>query len=455
MEKEQLADIYAHREERFQEEWKQLLRIRSISAESSNAECRDAAEWLVAHLTEMGMDASLLETPANPIVYAEHIGDPDAPTLMIYGHYDVQPVDPIDAWETPPFEPVLRNGRLYARGAQDNKGQLMYAIKALEVLMEHQILHASVKLIVDGNEEDGSQGMVHVIENHADRLRADILMVHDTSTVASGAPTIVMGLRGIVHLTAILDGPDHDLHSGIHGGLAPNPAQGMATMLASLFRDDGGIAISDYTATVQQPTQRERSLANAGEQTEEEYRDQTGVYPRGGQIGIAPRERVGFLPSIDINGVHSGYGGDGGKTIIPARAIAKISSRIVPGQDPDTCVDAIIRHLKEHVPDGLTLSLADLGACGSGFRLDPDSDAVARVSKALRTVDQQDVAFLWEGASIPIVSALAETAGATPILVGFGREEDRIHAPNESFSADQFRRGFLYVALAIQELQKP
>jgi len=453
MDKATLESIFAQHESRIIDEWQSFLRFPSISADPLyNANCRDCADWLVNHLQHIGFSAQLLETSTKPVVFAERQGLPGKPTVLFYGHYDVQPVDPESAWENPPFSPSLRNGRLYARGAEDNKGQVFYTLKALEALIQHDALDATVKVIIEGEEEYGSAGLAKSMADWTDRLRADVLLVHDTGTVRAGNPTIVMGLRGIAHVTVELEGPDYDLHSGVHGGLAPNPAQGLAHLLASLFSSNGRVAVPGFYKGVCEPTLLEKALAGEIPFDADEYERLVGTTADGGQQGIPPTERVGFLPSLDINGIHSGYGGAGMKTVIPARAMAKLSARLVPDQDPAAILDAINAHLYRHVPKGMRLTIADQGVGGPGFRLNPESTLVQKARRALEALGEKPVAFLWEGASIPIVSGLVAVSSAEPLLVGFGHEEDRIHAPNESFSIDQFRSGFLYAALLLQSL---
>ena len=261
-----------------------------------------------------------------------------------------------------------------------------------------------------------------------------------------------MGLRGIVHLTVELEGPDHDLHSGVHGGLSPNPAQGMAELLDRMFNADGSIAIPGFYEGLREPTEQERLLAAETPFDIDAYRQLVGTTPDGGKQNTPPAERVGFLPSLDVNGIHSGYGGAGMKTIIPSKAIAKLSARLVPDQDPAGVLESITGHIYHNVPKGMRLTISDQGVGGPGFRLSPESPLVSKARDALASLDTGPVAFLWEGASIPIVTGLSEVSGAEPLLVGFGHEEDRIHAPNESFSIDQFRNGFLYAALMLQSL---
>ncbi len=454
MNRVELESIFAKEQKRIISEWQAFLKFPSISADPLyNSNCRDCAVWLVKHLQQIGFEATLLETATKPVVFAERPGQQsDKPTVLFYGHYDVQPIDPENAWETPPFAPTIRNDRLYARGAEDNKGQVFYTLKALETLIRNDALDAHVKVIIEGEEEYGSAGLTESMTGWAERLKADILMVHDTGTVRAGNPTIVMGLRGIVHLTVELEGPDHDLHSGVHGGLAPNPAQGMIQLLNGLFHADGSVAIPGFYDGVRAPTERERTLATETAFDADEYKQLVGTTPDGGKQNTPPAERVGFIPSLDINGIHSGYGGAGMKTIIPSRSIAKLSARIVPDQDPAGVLESITGHLYHHVPKGMRLTISDQGIGGPGFRLSPESSLVQRARGALETLDAGPVAFLWEGASIPIVTDLSAISGAEPLLVGFGHEEDRIHAPNESFSIDQFRSGFLYAALMLQNL---
>ncbi len=453
MNRNELQQHFDANRERYVDEWKSLLRFAGISADPAHFEdCVECAQWLRRHLELMGLDSTLLETGSKPVVFAEHKGRRDKPTVLFYGHYDVQPVDPLDEWHTPPFEPTERDGRIYARGAEDNKGQLFYVLKAIETLVHQASLDVNVKILLEGEEESGSQGITARIGSWRELVQADILMVCDSGMVRTGAPTIVMGLRGIVFLDLQLTGPHNDLHSGVHGGTAPNVAEGMAMLVASLHTPDGAIAVDGYYDGVAPPTDAERALANAVPWDDTLYRQQTGVPAAAGETGLTPQERIGFRPTIDVNGIHSGYGGAGGKTIIPARATAKLSSRLVAGQDPERCLEMLVTHLRERVPAGLELTFPEQSIGGPGFRLDSDSALAARAKDVLDQLADKETVFLWEGASIPIVAKLAEVSGGEPLLVGFGREEDRIHAPNESFSVEQFRLGYLYAGLLLSGL---
>lgn len=444
---------FTKRREQWIAEWKDFLRFPSISADPAHtADCVACANWLKQHLARLGFKAQTFKTPEKPVVFAERAGAPNSHVVLFYGHYDVQPPDPLDLWISRPFEPEARRGRIYARGAADNKGQLFYVLKAIESLLRTKRPLPTLKILIEGEEECGSIGIAHFLRANRRRVRADTLFVTDTDMTQSGKPAIVMGLRGIIHLTVHLKGPSHDLHSGVHGGIAPNPATGMAHLLASLHHRDGSIAVSGFMAGVKPPTRRERSLAVAEPVRPKAYFDDTGVLPVGGERGFSPVERAGFRPTIEINGIHSGYGGAGQKTIIPSSALAKITARLVPGQDPQACLRTIVRHLRRNAPGGLTVSFSDCGVSGRGFRLDTDSGIAGRARTLLREVTGHEPVFLWHGASVPIVNELARASGAEPLLTGFGMEADRIHSPNESFSIRQFRMGYLYSALLLSSL---
>ena len=444
---------FAENQQRYMDEWKEFLSFASISADPTHAaDCLNCANWLVKHLTGIGFTSRLLETSGKPVVYAERQGKPGKPVVLFYGHYDVQPVDPLNEWQTPPFQPTLINQRMYARGAEDDKGQLFAMLKAMETLIQADALDCTVKIIIEGEEEYGSRGIASYLDKWHDLLKADILMVADTNMVKPGTPTIIMGLRGIISLEVTLIGPRHDLHSGMHGGVAPNPAAAIAALVAGLHNPDGSIAVPGMYNAVTEPTARESALSNACAIDADTYMTQIGVPPVAGEKRFTPAERLGFRPSIDINGIHSGYGGPGGKTIIPSRAIAKITARLVPNQDPEFCLNAIIAHLEQHTPTGLNLTITETSIGGRGFRLNLDSSLVEKAGGILNHISGKEPAFMWEGASVPIVSGLAKAAGAEPLLVGFGLEEDRIHAPNESYSIEQFRLGYLYGVLMLSSL---
>lgn len=426
-------------------QWVELLRIKSISTDVAfESECLIAANWLVEHLGKLGLSAKLLETGSKPVVYAERKVDASRPTVLFYGHYDVQPVDPLELWSNPPFSPELRDGRLFARGAQDNKGQLFYVVKAIEALIEVGALNCNLKILIEGEEECGSGGLARALSSWKEQLKADILMVCDTGSLAPGLPAITMGLRGIASLSAVLEGPNKDLHSGVHGGVVRNPALEIARLAASLHNSDGSIAVAGYYDGVKEPAAEDRQLANQVPLLMEQYQQLVGVAPDGGEQQYTAWERRGFRPTIEVNGIHSGYGGAGGKTIIPSKAELKLSLRLVAGQNPARCLELVQNHLRQNCPQSLKLSFTDIEQGGQAVIVSSKSQVIQQAAAVLQQVCGTAPIYLWEGASIPIVTDLASISGATPLLVGFGLEEDNIHAPNESFAIEQFRLGFLY-----------
>jgi acetylornithine deacetylase/succinyl-diaminopimelate desuccinylase-like protein len=455
MEKAHLESHYSANLDRFVNEWKEFLRFPSVSISAQHKQdCTNCANWLMSHLAGMGFTTRLIPTRSHPLVFAERIGNPGVPSVLFYGHYDVQPEDPAELWKTPPFEPTLLNGRLYGRGAQDNKGQVFAALKAIETLINNQARLGTIKILIEGDEETGQMQVLKVLDQEQAIFKADIVMAADTNTVSSGAPTITMGLRGIAHMTLVVSGPHHDLHSGVHGGLAPNPAIGLCKLIASLHTRDGRIAIDGFYEGIPAPTEEERKLANANALDPAWYQTMTGVPPAAGEQAYTPVERTGFRPAIDINGIHSGYGGIGSKTIIPASAMAKLSARLVPGQDSKRILNLIIDHLHKQLPAGLKLDITEQGMGGPAFRGNLESPFVKIARLTLGDLSPLPTAFLWEGASVPILSYLPQIAGGEAILVGFGSEEDKIHAPNESYSLNQFRSGFLYTALFLSRLSQ-
>lgn len=452
---DELSKFYDAAESTYLERWQRLLRIPSVSADPAHAaDCRACADAVRAQLDDMGFDTRCIETGSLPLVYAIRRGRPGAPTVLVYGHYDVQPADPVDAWSSPPFEPTLRDGRVYARGAQDNKGQLSYVLCALDALAAAGELTCTVKVLVEGEEESGSQGMNGSLDAWKPDAAADVLMAADTEMVDANTPTLTLSLRGVVHLTVTLRGARTDLHSGVHGGVAPNAADGMARLLAGLHDADGRVAVDGFYDGVAEPSETEAAAAEAAGFDPSDYESRTGVPPAGGEAGrFSPRVRAGLRPTLEINGVASGYSGAGMKTIIPATARAKLSARTVPGQAPDHVLACIVSHLERHVPEGLRLTVSEAGAAGGALSTPADSPAIQPAFAALRDIYGRAPVCLREGASIPVLSLLAEASGADPLLVGFGCPEDNIHAPNESFDVAQFRKGFLFTGLFFSELQ--
>jgi acetylornithine deacetylase/succinyl-diaminopimelate desuccinylase-like protein len=436
--------------------WYEWLRMETVGADPRKlGACAQAAAWLKEFLKPLGFEVDIL-TPGSgipvPVLVAERPGAEGTATVLFYGHYDVQPEDPVEGWRTPPFEPALIDGRVYARGAQDNKGQVFAFLQGVKALVEAGETLPTLKLVIEGQEESGSAALNELAPILRQRLRADVMMVSDTSCGPDNRPAIVAGLRGVQHVTVTLTGPGYDLHSGIHGGVAPNPAQGMAALLASLHAPDGTIAVAGFCDNVVAPLDEEREFARRGALSDEQYEREIGCPPAGGAAALDAVTRGCFEPTIEINGIHSGYGGPGSKTVIPASAVAKLSMRLVPDQRPEETFEAVKKHLEAHCPRGMRLTLSEPCVGAPGFRLPVNSPVFRLAADVLGQMDTRGVLFRWEGASIPIVARLHQFTGAAPLLVGFGREEDKIHCPNESFGLDQFERVMTWATLMLKAL---
>ena len=450
-------------------EYFELLRFPTVGAEPTRLkDCVDCAMWLKKWLAPQGFAVELMQAPkmlgTPPILFAERKGTEGAPTVLFYGHYDVQPPDPLDAWETPPFEPTLKdNQRVYCRGSQDDKGQFFAFLCGMRSFIRGRqetrderreggderretrgAQVPTIKIVLEGQEESGSTALTALAPTIKDRLRADVLLVCDTGAAAELRPAIMAGLRGVSHFTVRLEAANYDLHSGEHGGIAPNPAQGMAELIASLHNPDGSIAVRGFCDHVVPPTDEERAAAESAAVSPEEYEKITGVPPVGGEQGLSLTERNSFRPTIEVNGIHTGYGGPGSKTVIPAGALAKISMRLVPDQNPDEVMAALERHLKQHTPRGMKLFIEDLTGGAAGFRLPLASPVFRLAASVLEELDPRGAVYQWDGASIPVVSTLKTCSGAAPLLVGFGQPEDHMHSPNESYGLNQFARAMAW-----------
>ncbi len=437
-------------------DWFTLLRLPTIGTDPKRlGDCARASAWLKNVLKPLGFEVEIL-TPGSgipvPVLVAERPGVEGGVTVLFYGHYDVQPEDPLSGWQTPPFEPTLINERVYARGAQDNKGQVFAFLQGVKALIEAGEPLPTIKLVLEGQEESGSSALNDLAPILRQRLRADVLMVSDTACGPENRPSIVAGLRGVQHFTVTLTGPAYDLHSGVHGGVAPNPAQGLAKLLASLHADDGTIAVAGFCDHVHPPSEEERVIAQQGAVTPEQYAQEIGCPPAGGAQSLDAVTRGSFEPTIEINGIHAGYGGPGSKTVIPASAVAKLSMRLVPNQRPADTFAALKNHLTDHCPRGMTLALSEICIGAPGFRLPLSSPIFRLAADVLQQIDARGPLFRWEGASIPVVAMLQHLSGAAPLLVGFGREEDKIHCPNESYGIDQFVRGMTWTTLMLKAL---
>lgn len=426
----------------------ELLRMPTVGADPTHIrDCVQAATWLKKWLKSIGADAELVLPEGGtdgalpvPVVCGELKGAEGTTSVLVYGHYDVQPPDPLDLWDTPPFEPTVKDGRIYCRGAQDDKGQLFAFLCGVRELVARGETIPTVKFVLDGQEESGSRTLFKLLEDRAFRKRiaADVMLVSDTGAAAELRPAIVAGLRGVNHFTVKLTAANRDLHSGEYGGIAPNAAQGMAELMASLHAPDGSIAVKGFCDGIVPPTEEELAAAEAGFADAAAYKADIGTEPCGGAAGKSIVQRNCFEPTIEVNGIHTGYGGPGSKTVIPCEAIAKLSTRLVPGQNPARTFEAVKEHLREHCPKGMEVSFPEDCGLSAAMRLPLASPLFRLAESVLAEMDPRGAVFMWDGASIPVVSALREATCAAPLLVGWGQPEDRIHSPNESFSLRQF-----------------
>jgi len=426
----------------FEEQLCDLLKIASVSADGHHQqEIGEAADWLVKEFNDIGLTTELIETAGNPIVYAESPPVEGAPTVLIYGHYDVQPPEPLEEWLTPPFEPTRRDGNIVARGATDDKGQFFTHIKsAAAILATAGKLPVQLKYVIEGEEEVGSESLYAVLEQRKEQLACDIAVVSDTSQFGPGQPAITYGLKGIAYFELTLTGPRQDLHSGTFGGAVTNPANTLARMLAAIVDENGRVQIPGFYDSVEPLGDSERGQMAALPFKEDAFMDQIGVKGVSGESGYSTLERRWARPTYDINGLTSGYQGDGAKTVLPCRASAKFSFRLVKDQDPDKIAEDLRAMLTELCPPGITLDLQDMhGARAVVVPL--DSTYINAAAKAIELGFGSWPLFIREGGSIPIVTAFSDTLGVDTLLLGWGLDDDNTHGPNEKFSLADFHRG--------------
>jgi len=450
-----LADyIHAH-QGRFEEELCQLLRIASVSADpQQQGEIRRAADWVAAAFRRLKFSVEVIPTAGHPIVYAQSPQTPGLPTILVYGHYDVQPPDPLDLWISPPFEPTRRDGDLYARGATDDKGQMLTHIKSAEAWLEvHGRLPVNLKYIIEGEEEVGSPSLHPFIETHRQRLACDVIVISDGGQFAPGQPAITYGLRGIAYYELRLTGPNRDLHSGSFGGSVTNPANTLARILAAMIDGQGRIQVPGFYDDVVPLGEAERREMAALPFDEKQYLQQIGVGGVTGEAGYTTLERRWARPTFDINGLSGGYQGDGAKTVLPSKALAKFSFRLVPNQRVER-VTAGVRQLVERLlPPGITYELID--SHGSpGVMVPLQSPYIEAAARAIEEAFGRRPVFTREGGSIPIVSTFSEALGVDTLLLGWGQDDDNTHSPNEKFSLADYQRGILASACLWQELAK-
>ena len=420
----------------------EFLRFQSVSADRAyRAHVFECANWLEARFRKMGLSTRIFSTPGNPVVVACNERKPGRKTLLIYGHYDVQPPDPLDLWHSPPFEPVVKEGKIFARGSTDNKGQILAHILGIEsVLAENHDLPLNLIVLVEGEEEIGSPNLESFLRENRSALQADVVAVSDTGMVAPGVPTFTYGLRGILCFEIRLRGPARDLHSGIFGGSVANPAMELSRILAKLHDDDGRITVKGFYDKVLPVEDWERKLWSSLPFTEEIWLETTGSPALAGEKGFSFLERVWARPTAEVNGLAGGYQGEGSKTIIPGTAMAKISFRLVPRQDPFELKSAIVDFLKQECPKSVEMEIISQHE-GRPYLVKPDSEFGRAAQEALRRTFDKPIAFIREGGSIPITQSFKEILGIDTLLLGLALPDARVHSPDENFPIENLHAG--------------
>ena len=433
--------VQQHRD-RFLSELSDWLRIPSVSTDHSfDADLRRAATFIEEQLRSIGAEVEIHPTSGHPIVYAERrCSIEDAPTVLVYGHYDVQPATPYELWESPPFEPIVRGDRLYARGACDDKGQTYMHVKALEALGALNLQTCHMKFVLEGEEEIGSPSFEAFLRQTREQLRCDAVLISDTAMVSEDCPSITVGLRGLCYLELRLRTATRDLHSGEYGGLVDNPAQVLADMLSALKDRSGRVQIPGFYDEVQALSPAERAALSAIPFDEDAFKKRLGLETLFGEIDYSPMARASARPTLDINGIWGGYAGEGAKTVIPAEAGAKISMRLVPHQDPNIIYEQTLKYLRTLAPPSVEIEVIPHHHSVASL-LSTDSKAYRAAASAIEAIWGRAPIPTRGGGSIPIVPLFEEILGHPPILMGFGLEEDSLHAPNESFKVSHFLRG--------------
>ncbi|KXK22967.1 MAG: peptidase dimerization domain-containing protein [Chloroflexi bacterium OLB15] len=441
--------------ERFRQELHEMLRIPSLSADPAHApDIRRMAEWLETHLKTLNLqNVQVMETAGHPVVYGEWLGaGPDKPTVLIYGHYDVVPAEMADGWETDPFEPVEKDGKIYARGATDDKGQLFIHVKALESYLKTAgAAPVNVKILLEGEEEVSSPNLMPFIEKYVDLLRADACVISDTSMRTIDEPAILHSLRGMTYIEIEVHGPSDDLHSGLWGGAAHNPALALVEILHKLYNPDNTIAIPGFYDDVVPLTPDERAMIAKTDLSEEQYKQSTGVPAVWGDARYNIRERISARPTLDINGMWSGWTGPGPKTIIPAKAGAKLSSRLVGNQDPHKIFELMKSYIESITPPTVTVEVRLL-TTGKAALFPFDTPEMEAASRAYEKGWGAKPIFTRGGGSIPIVAEIAALMNIPVIMMGFGLDDDGLHSPNERFSVEMFHRGIETAIVYLDEM---
>jgi len=446
--KSDLNEFFDANDSRIRDELFEFLRIPSVSAVSEHdGDVIKAAEWLKRSLQQAGLTGTIYQTPGHPVVIGEWRGAPGAPTVLVYGHYDVQPAEPLDLWTSPPFEPTIRNGNIYARGSVDDKGQLFLHVKALEAhLKTRGKLPVNVVLIAEGEEEVGSDNLEQFVEAKKDLLACEAVVISDSTMFAPGQPSILSSLRGLAYFEINVKGPSVDLHSGAYGGAVANPATALAKIVASLHDENGHVAIEGFYDSVREWPAEVRKQMSELPFEEDTFLKETGSPETGGEKGFTTLERLWTRPTCEVNGLLSGYVGEGAKTVLPSKAMAKVSCRLVPDQTPNEIIKAMEAHVAKVTPKGVTATVKYLHG-GKPWRAELKGPLYDAARRALATAFAKEPVIVGEGGSIPVVGDFERVLGVPVLLVGFGLPGENAHAPDEWMSEENFRIGMRAMAV--------
>ncbi len=455
MSTDQVLSYLAEHQDRHLEQLCDWLRIPSISSESAHQDdVIRASEFTVAQLEQLGLSVEVIDRGGHPLVYAQSEQRPDRKTLLFYGHYDVQPVDPLELWTTPPFEPRIEDGKIHARGASDDKGQVFCHLKALEAYTEQGLdLPVNVKFIIEGEEECGGHSIYEYTEENPEKLACDAVVISDTTVYNAETPAICYSLKGLCYMEIRLQGPAMDLHSGTFGGVTQNPGNAIATIIAGLKDDQGRCLVPGFYDDVIELDRDERDAFARLDYTDAVLHEETGAPAPFGEAGYTTLERMWGRPTCDVNGIATGYGGEGAKTVIPARALAKVSMRLVPDQDPEKIARAFQEHVQAICPEGVVCEVENLHNANPVL-IPRDAEVMQAGLRALKAGFGNDPVFVREGGSIPIVGTFQECLQTPVMLLGYGLSTDNIHSPNEKFDVRTFESGCRTTAVLLEEVAR-
>ena len=450
-----IKEYINNNKERFLDELFELLRIESVSADSKfKNEVNKAADWLVSSFKKISLDnVEKIKTKGHPIVYAEKILDDSFPTILVYGHYDVQPADPYELWDSPPFEPTIKNKKIYARGACDDKGQMYMHLKAYEALQNTSKINFNIKFMIEGEEECGSDSLEEFVSKNKEKLSADVIVISDTSIINNDNPSITVGLRGLSYMEVELTGPNRDLHSGTYGGAVNNPINQLCEMIASLKDKNGIIQIPGFYDKVVNYGEEERDVINKVPFDLSEFKSHIDIGDTFGETGFSTVERIGTRPTLDVNGIWGGYTNEGAKTVLPSKAYAKISMRLVSNQSSSEISSLFTKHLNNICPKSCKIKVTEHHG-GEPCVVNTDTKGYRSAYKAFQDVWKKNPVPTFDGGSIPIVALFKKELGLDSILMGFGLDEDAIHSPNESYGLFNFYKGIETITCFYQNYAK-